>query len=293
MLLYIVDQVIGEILNYFYMNEKSGLHYRTTTAMEKTTADVLVFGSSRANHHYVPPVFEDSLRVSFYNAGRDGQGILYYAAVLKSVLKRYTPKLIVLDINTTELSLTPSKYESLSSLLPYYDKHPEIRDIVRRRSKHEKWKLISKIYPYNSMLLTIVLGNMEMNKKRKTDMQGYVPLYGCWTEPVDSVVGNADVDIDKYAFSLLDEILNGAIKEKFKIVCVVSPVFERVGRSQSVDVVSRLCKEKGILFYSYLNHPLFFDHPDWFQDKIHLNDEGARVFSKLLVSDLKKQGYLQ
>ena len=143
------------------------------------------------------------------------------------------------------------------------------------------------------MLPTIVLGNMEMNKKRKIDIQGYVPLYGRWTNPVDSVVDNRDEDIDKYGFSLLDDILNESIKEKFKIVCVVSPAFERVGGSRTVDIVSRLCKEKEILFYSYLNDTLFLDHPGWFQDKGHLNDEGARVFSKLLVSDLKKQGYLQ
>jgi hypothetical protein len=59
------DLMIGFLLNYLYFRQKSGLFYRATYAIEKTNADVLVFGSSRANHHYVPEVFEKRFRMSF------------------------------------------------------------------------------------------------------------------------------------------------------------------------------------------------------------------------------------
>ena len=94
---FILDFTIGKTLRYYYFKESSGTHFRTTYAIEKTNADILIFGSSRANHHYVPAIFEDSLKMKFYNTGRDGNGIFFQLAVLKSILKRYTPKIIIFD----------------------------------------------------------------------------------------------------------------------------------------------------------------------------------------------------
>ena len=59
--------------------------------MELTKADLLVFGSSRANHHYVPEVFEDSLKLTFYNTGKDGSGIfitLHYCDLFCNVINQ-------------------------------------------------------------------------------------------------------------------------------------------------------------------------------------------------------------
>jgi len=91
-ILIISDFLIGKTLRYIYFNETSGLDYRTTFAIDSTKADIIVFGASRANHHYVPTIFQDSLKMTFYDVGRDGQSIFYHLAILKAILKRYTPK---------------------------------------------------------------------------------------------------------------------------------------------------------------------------------------------------------
>ena len=44
--------------------------------------------------------------------------------------------------------------------------------------------MISEIYPYNSSLLTIAIGNLEINKTRKNDRKGYVPLTGIFRDSV-------------------------------------------------------------------------------------------------------------
>jgi hypothetical protein len=163
---FVIDFSIGKTLRYYYFKETSGLHYRTTYSMEKTEAELLVLGSSRANHHYVPEIFEDELKMSFYNTGRDGSRLLYNYAVFRSILKRYTPKIIILDIGFDELYSDAEEYARLSPLLPYYKNHPEIRDLIEKRSSFEKIKLLSNIYPFNSSLLAIAMGNLEVNKKR-------------------------------------------------------------------------------------------------------------------------------
>jgi hypothetical protein len=75
------DRVGGAILRHYYFSQTSGSWYRTTYSIDSTRADILVFGSSRANHHYVPEVFEDSLNMSFYNTGQDGNLILNNYAI--------------------------------------------------------------------------------------------------------------------------------------------------------------------------------------------------------------------
>src|SRR5574338_1233267 len=80
-ILFLLDLAVGSLLKHFYFKQGSGLLYRTTYAMDSTRADILIFVSSTANHHYVPALFEDQLHLSCYNSGRDGNSILYSYAV--------------------------------------------------------------------------------------------------------------------------------------------------------------------------------------------------------------------
>jgi len=142
-LLFIFDRIIGGVLNHYYFSQRSGLNYRTTYVLDSTNAEILVFGSSRANHHYVSVIFEDSIGLSFYNSGREGNFLLYNYAVFKSVLSRYKPKIIIFDIFADELSTQKLEYDRLSALLPYYKKKPEIREVINLKSPFERYKLFS------------------------------------------------------------------------------------------------------------------------------------------------------
>ena len=128
--LFVSDFLIGNLLSYYYFNQKRGADYLTTYSIDSTKADVLIFGSSRASHHYRPPIFENHLNLTCYNVGRDGSFLFYQYAVLKAVIKRYSPKIIILDFNDGEFSKDESNYDRISALLPYYKTHPEMRSII-------------------------------------------------------------------------------------------------------------------------------------------------------------------
>jgi hypothetical protein len=195
LLVLICDFLVGSALRRFYFTERSGLHYRTTYSIDSTNAEILVFGSSKANHNYVPDLFEKAFHASFYNAGRDGAGIFYHLAVLKSNLRRHKPKIIIFDY-TGKFDRNRESYDRLSSLLPYYQGHKEIRSIIEMRSPFEKIKLLSRIYPFNSMLFTIIIGNMKLNSSRKPDDKGYVALHREWPDKIDSMKTSRIYDID-------------------------------------------------------------------------------------------------
>ncbi len=281
----LLDGIIGKTLNYFYFKQTSGDYYRATYAIEQATPDLLIFGSSRANHHYVPEVFEDSLNLSYLNVGRDGNFLLYHKALLTCILKRYTPKMIILDFNPGEMITKSDTYERLNTLLPYYSKYPEIDETIKLRGRFEGIKLWSKIYPYNSFLLNIISGNLNLQKKSRLDNKGYIPLSKTWNEPLKEIKRQIG-DIDTNILNAYKSFIKNCKEKKVKLFIVVSPVFYSYGADSSIALAAKIANESNIPFIDYSKNDLFLNNKEYFQDVFHLNNEGAIMFSNLLVDSL-------
>jgi len=284
---FVLDFAIGRTLRYFYFKESSGQGYRSTFAMEKTEAAILVFGSSPAAHHYIPEIFEHSLKMNFYNTGKDGEGTFYQLAVLRSVLKRYKPKIIIFDWSGTFLK-DKFSYDGLSSLLPYYRTHPEIRDIVEFKSKFEKVKLLSEIYPFNSELLTIILGNLNLNKKRMPDDKGYVALYKEWQAKIHSALPYNKYPADPIKVKCFREFIIRAKESGAKIFVVYSPIFRIYTVNQEFEICNNICAMEKVPVWNFTSDTTFLKNNHLFQDIAHLNYKGAVIFSKLILEKMKR-----
>jgi hypothetical protein len=280
--LLICDRGIGKVLKHLYFKQDSGVGYRTTYAIDSTSADILIFGSSRANHCYVPDIIEDSLHKTCYNAGRDGNYILYNYAVFKSVTKRYTPKAIFFDIRPEDFTYSTAEYERLSLLLPYYRAHPEIRHIIDFRGPFEKLKTISAIYPYNSLILQILMGNLNKNKERAPDIKGYVPNFNLMKDEKMDTLKITDCSFDETKYRAVKDIISTCRQKGIDLVFVYSPVWNAI-KSGYCDRVSELCSESGTKYLNLSNTPVFTGNHDYFSDWDHVNDKGARIFSAMLA----------
>ena len=286
-LIFVLDYSIGNILSYFYFKQESGLQFRTTYSIEKTTADLLIFGSSRANHHYNPYVFEKRLNLSFYNAGRDGNDILYHSAVLNGVLARYSPKIVILDFNGAEFRRILDSYDRLSSLLPYYKSHPEMRSIIELKSRFEKVKLLSFIYPFNSSMFTIAVGNTEFNKNRKADIQGYVPLTKVWNGPIQIDSSSIKYDIDSIKVKAYEIFIQDCVRSKVKLYIVCSPYYIKSNHvDYSVQIGQKIAQKYNIQFFDHSRDSIFLNNIKLFADIGHLNEAGAKVFSNLVIDNI-------
>jgi hypothetical protein len=286
------DLLIGNLLRHFYFTQVAGQGYRTTYALDSTNADILVFGSSRANHHYVPEIFEDSLKRSFYNTGRDGNFLLYNYAVFKTIVKRFTPKIVIFDINPEELYYDAESYERLSSLLPYYRNHPEIRDIVNMKSPFEKFKLISSIYPFNSSFLTIVIGNMEENKQRKSERKGYIPLYNLLIDTTLKTTQTLEGTIDINKVNAIKDIMKYCLNHNINLVFIQSPIYGIVESPKTINTIEQMAKMNHVIFWNFSNDADFLSTPKYFQDQFHLNEIGANWFSKIVVKKIIEEEYV-
>jgi hypothetical protein len=287
-IIFIFDFSIGNILSYLYFKQESGLQYRTTYSIEKTKADLLIFGSSRANHHYHPDVFEKKLHLSYYNVGRDGNFIFYHYAVLKGILKRYSPKIVILDIVQGEFQLDPNSYDRLSSLLPYYRTHPEMHSIIELRNKYEKLKLLSSIYPYNSSIFTILAGNAEFNKKRKSDIKGYVPVLKTWHNSIQMDYNPVKYKIDSIKVKAYESFIQNCIHSKVKLYIVCSPYFIKSNHTDySIILAQGIAKKYNIKFWDFSKDSIFINNPKLFGDITHLNDDGAKIFSTKITDNIR------
>ncbi|WP_273568325.1 hypothetical protein [Maribacter halichondriae] len=288
-----MDFILGKTLRHFYFTQDSGLQHRTTVSIEKTEADILIFGASKANHHYDPRILEDSLNMSAYNTGRDGQFVFYQTALLKAALKRYTPKLIILDFIGT-FAYDQHDYDRLSNLLPYYEDHPELRDIILLRSPFEKYKMISQIYPYNSMLTTIAVGNLEFNKHRDFNINydGYVPLHGVYNKKLDSVRTSLTYEIDDNKINAFEEFLTLTKQHDIPLVVIYSPIYYLYDRDFSIELCSKLCQKNGIPFIDFSRDKEFLKDINLYEDESHLNQVGVEIFTKKVGRIIKQRGLL-
>ena len=116
------DLLIGAVSKNAILNVKDvGVNQTNTVqALFKRKADVLILGPSTANHHFDCRIMEDSLKTSCYNAGRDGQNVIFYDMVLEGFLSRCTPKIVVVDL--TQSSLSDEWMTSLTDFNCYYDR---------------------------------------------------------------------------------------------------------------------------------------------------------------------------
>ncbi|MCW3118464.1 MAG: esterase, hydrolase-type domain [Chitinophagaceae bacterium] len=285
-LLIVIDFGTGKLLEYFFLKLKAGQNANVTYAINNAEEDLIIFGSSKANHNYDPSVFKDSLQISTFNAGIDGQTILYHFGVLKCVLARKAPKVIILDLHPDEFELDRG-YDELSILLPYYYTHKEIQPVINLRGKFEKYKVLSGFYRFNSLPLKIISNSIKIQSE---GVQGYIPLNKTWNKSMEektkitSQKGPDMVKIDIFK-SFLKEAKNAG---STVIVCI-SPLFEkRKEISKSITIARKICQAQNVQLLDFSQDNYFFSHPENFSDPSHLSAQGAEIYSKFIAHITKE-----
>lgn len=289
-LLIISDLIIGMLLKKMYNQQSSGWLYRSSYALDSTKADILIFGASRANHHYYSRLFAQELNLSSYNTGRDGNAIFYHYAVLQSVLKRYHPKVAILDFSHAEFLKSADSYERISSLLPYYYSHVELQPIIQLKSNFEHLKLLSSIYPYNSLLFQIIAGNSKYNTSRdnRADDLGYVPLHKMFKGVTVNNASYGNYDLDQLKINYFKKFINDCASARIKLYIILSPCFLKFNvNDASVVIAKKLSIDNKIPFLDFSSEPVFLENPTIYADESHLNDTGAKIFTKMVIDKIK------
>lgn len=295
-----VDKAVGRVLDYLHdaipVTVDSG---KRNFALKELDSDIVVVGSSRAAHHYVSRKIADSLAMTAYNVGLDGCFYLDNCFMMHSILSRYSPKMILLEIDGG--ALFDNTRNPLEGLYHYYGKDEYAKNIIdQEEGKMTGVKLMSSLYRHNAnSFKTIGNGIKGLRSKVQDSLLGYNPLpfKKKLTELKLEKQSNNEANnvLSDRKIELLDNLLALAKEKNVKVILISSPVFKVLSgnyRNISQEKIAEIANKYGFEYWDYSANPLFLEHPEWFNDAAHLNERGADCFTDIIIERVKSSHLL-
>lgn len=240
-------------------------------------ADVLILGSSTANHHYNSKMMEDSLNMTVYNSGLDGRDMVYFDVVLQATLERCTPKYVLLDIGVPHLD--GSWVNRISDTKLYYGSNNAVTRYYNTETDwQQKLKLISSLYRYNkafSYLIRVYLDSPN-------DLNGFAPLKGHKEDIKPLKVSGFSLNDNELKH--LDNIVSLCKKDGIILFFIQSPQAE--DNTDFDEWMSNYALNKGVKLIQENKNSLYFNRTELFYDGSHLNSEGADVFTVNIIREI-------
>jgi len=238
---------------------------------------------------YLPTVIEDSLHMSCWNASRGGQGLPYFRIIQEGLLKRYTPKLILFNVEDNMLEM-PTEYERAGFLRPFYQDHPEIRPFIDAISPFEKWLIQSRLYAFNSSFYYLFRPYIFHNLDGELVDHGWKPRFGLVNprEEREFTIESELAPLNPEAVDLFEEFMDRFKKAGVQVIIVTPPNYNlKVVNSSTDQYVANYCRKNQIPLFRYSENMSFITHASWYGDRDHFNPEGALLFTRKVAHKIK------
>jgi hypothetical protein len=279
----LINLGLSTLLGKIYFASQGGNSGAQINYFLKQRNDVVIFGASRAMHHYIPQIISGETGMSTYNAGDDGKNSTYQLGLLDMLLKQYKPKIIIYDVGDYTTSLDGGTVD----LYPYYYQYEPVEKLLNKRDKYADYKFKFHLYAYNQKIFTILRGYM---KHTKPNVTGYHPGYGTIREEeiaryyqnLDSFV---EPTIDPDAYQNFIQFIETCRDNHITLVLTYSPRMFG-GHFKYMMPIDSLANYYQIPYFNYANQSQYVGHRDLFEDSDHLNNKGAELFSKQFGEDV-------
>ena len=281
----ICDILFGKGMDYVVNHIEVGGQGRDNYICNTAEEDILIFGSSRAVHHYNSSMLEDSLGLTCYNCGDDGNGIILSYGRLLMAKERHQPKIIIQDVATGFDIDKNDNNKYLGWLKARYDREgiAEIFDMV---NPEEQYKMLSQMYRYNSKYLQnlfVYATGISFN----TGIKGFRPITGEMdTMKIRKTPQTQIEEIDSVKLEFVKKFIAAA--DNSQLYFVVSPVWYGKNSDETAPI-REICQQENIPFIDFSNDPKYVHNNQYFKDGTHLNARGADEFTKDLIKILKEQ----
>ena len=283
-IVFAIDFTVGKACTYFLNHAKGGDNGRNNYICNQVDTDILVFGSSRAFHHYNPTILMDSLGKSCYNCGQDGNGIILNYARYQLICQHYHPQLIIYDVSPKfDLLAGEDNHKYLNWIKAYYDKDG-IAEVFEAVDHIEKYKMLCQMYRYNSNFIQIA--SDCIHPLQSEGINGFRPV----DKDMDTMKINTNIEeqtnyqFDTLKISYITKMLELSPDTKF--IFVVSPIWYGMNTTQLQPIID-ICKSRDIPFFDFSNDPKYVHHNEYFYDGSHLNARGADEFTRDLIRYIK------
>ena len=261
----------------------------------RINADVLFLGSSRAETHFNPVVFEDAWSVDTYNIGLSGyQFDMTYNRFKVYLEHNKKPGAIILSVDQR------GYFQSTTGL---YNKHQFLPYLENTTLRNKLTKIgLPAYYSYLPFLKyqeckTAPIGIMEFFRIKHIPPQteqGFYPHRRGWNpilfERLKSTVSEIAVQWDNETVDELEQFLAYCKEEGIFVAMVYTPKFYEaremeVGYELLELRIAELGQKYSAPIIDYYKSPICKD-TKYFYNALHLNLEGANLFSEQLANEL-------
>lgn len=284
-ILFFVDRLTGHLFKYMQYHSKGGDTGRMIYIADSMNEDILIFGSSRAIHHYVPKVIEDSLQLSCYNCGRDGNGIIFSYGMYRLFRDRHSPKIIIYDIIDSFDLIDEGNNEKYLDWLRYFYDKPGIDSIFVDIDKSEKYKMMPQMRRYNRKFIQIA---SDYIRPQQSDIKGYRPLEGIMNyEPIENnTPSKKSIRIDENKLKYFKMLIKDCKERNTKLIFTVSPKYKG-NEDNTYKIIQQLAKVENIPFFYHYNDTEISPNKKYFEDSFHMNKYGAEIYTKKIIHEIK------
>lgn len=291
----VFDQALGSALSRFSPRSAAGdVVGFGNLALSRSGADLIVLGSSRAQHQIDPEVLKTALGLDAVNAGVDGQGIAYARAVEALLISRgANVKMFVLNMDISDMA--SEEISPAATLAPFWGEDDAVDEILLRSTSHAPVKFLSSAFRFNSRALPL-LGKLFVDREavagdgfspieRKMDESEKIEIGGDWFR-------KSAEEMNPFKMLLYRDFLKAARKAGVRVFVVVGPRFwprdfEEEPRAAPIARLAAVASEEGAAFLavdSFANSE--FSDPEMYSDPAHLNSVGSRLYSELLAREI-------
>lgn len=287
--LFCVDRMVGAA---FVCMKTLGLErnpenmwLKTPYTVEKVKTDIVVIGSSKATHNYIPDTLSHNLHMNAYNCGQDGCFFLYQNCIINMILDRYTPKVILWDIQPESFikNDVADEYQNIRYLTPYYRRSQWVKHYIDSESPKMPIRMLSEMYGYNSKLLNYIFPLVTHASSTK---HGYIPLpsFGYAYPRMKLESQNEDVEVSPDFLTFLDKTLKRCRLKGCDVRLCISPVYLKKSAltRHAEESISRIADINDVRYMNYHSDSKFMVDSTLFKDAHHLNDCGAKKFTKII-----------
>ncbi|MDR6846427.1 hypothetical protein [Flavobacterium granuli] len=242
--------------------------------------DVVILGSSRANNHFVAQMFEDK-GLKTFNYGMSGGHLFEASLLLKLMIERdYKIKNVILEADLN-LSNKHRDYGISSKFLPYLH---QSKTVKKHFSNEDDFLELYYVPFYRYIKFDERIGFREFYDtalKKATsilDHQGYYPL----GKKPNANMKNNIVNLKPLVHNQYYEEIKQICKDnKINFIAVMTPMCENTKGINYFEKVQKLYPE----IHNYENVVV---EDKYFSSCGHLNDTGARKFTKTVIHDFFK-----
>ncbi len=277
-LFFAIDLSFGWVMKSVFPGITFGTYGKVNKSLD-AGEQILIFGSSRAEHHYNPEIITGVTGKSCYNTGLGGYGLFYNYALFSELVEKHSPELVILDLSPNVV-VDPNAYMKLNIFMPYYFDSPSFREIITLDPDFSRFKTFFKIYLYNSTLYDLVRGKVS-GEKQGNGYKGLQPEMN--TEAYRRMTLSESESMDAIKKVYLEKFLDVAQSHDIRLICMISPTYEKFDvNNRIIGELRTIITERGIEFYDYSDFDKLYRKPAYFKDQLHLNARGVEVFNHAL-----------